>query len=241
VVDVAGQVGSDLARVFDLPAYEAGQKQRLGGLQLHRTGDEPAIRAEADRLAREGVVVFVLPEEEVLLPPVVVTGGAREADRLELRFEGGRITVSARELVLLVQGPIAREYQSRVVERKKPRLAGLDAGYRFHLYRHDVAPPLELDHENFSFGARGTVAGSSLLELKSWMADWGGAVAVDDGFKRLPPALAPAAAETGAGASLAAARAASARGKDAPLVLDNLTQFRFYSGWRAAVERRRRR
>jgi hypothetical protein len=41
-------------------------------------------------------------------------------------------------------------------------------------------------------------------------------------------------------AGLPRAPRSSGFGKDEPLaVLDNVAQFRFYSGWRAAVERRR--
>jgi len=70
-------------------------------------------------------------------------------------------------------------------------------------------------------------------------------VALDDGFRRLPPALAPSTQghglpglarppQPGAPARLGPGR------PQGPVLLDNLAQFRFYSGWRAAVERRLR-
>ena len=59
---------------------------------------------------------------------------------------------------------------------------------------------------------------------------------VDDGFRRISPALAPAAPAAGAAARLEdALRTSAAR---PPAILDNLAQFRFYSAWRGAVERR---
>jgi hypothetical protein len=63
---------------------------------------------------------------------------------------------------------------------------------------------------------------------------------VDDGFRWLPPALAPAApgAHGGTRPGLPAPTGRGAR--EGALVLDNLAQFRFYSAWRAAVERLRR-
>jgi hypothetical protein len=63
----------------------------------------------------------------------------------------------------------------------------------------------------------------------------------DDGFRRLPPALAPTTEEPDAGLA-GAARPRPRRGRDAlaPVILDNLAQFRFYSAWRGAIERRRR-
>jgi hypothetical protein len=240
VVDIKEQSALDLARIFDLPAYEAGQRQRLGGFQLQRAGDEASVRAEADRLSREGVAVMLVPEADARIPPVLITGGEQDGGRLSLRSEAGPLAVFGRELFLIVQGPIVREYQSRAIQRKKPQTASLDVGYRFHLHRSSDPRPLELDPAGFSFGTRGAVAGSSLLELKAWLAEVAPEVTVDDGFKRLPPALAPAAPETGAAASLQGlGRTGSTPGKEGPLVLDNLAQFRFYSGWRAAVERRR--
>ena len=64
-------------------------------------------------------------------------------------------------------------------------------------------------------------------------------MAGDDGFRRLPVALAPALPEEGAAASLRRTGGGPGWSKDARLILDNLAQFRFYSGWRAAAFRRR--
>jgi hypothetical protein len=65
---------------------------------------------------------------------------------------------------------------------------------------------------------------------------------VDDGFRLLPPALGEAAEEAGSLATFRGARGAGlAPGREAAIVLDNVAQFRFYSGWRAAIERVRSR
>jgi hypothetical protein len=238
VVDVTGRSAADLARLFGLPAFEAGQRERLGGLQLHRAGEEGRVREEADRLAREGLAVTLVSEAEARVPPVLIRGGEQEGGRLRLRSEEGPLEVSGEELLLIVKGPILREYQPRAVQRKKPRTASLTEGYRFHLHRRSTPRPVELDPANFAFGPRGAVAGSSLLELKTWLAEVASGVTVDDGFRRLPPALAPAAPEEGAASSLRRS-GLKGRDKDAPVILENVEQFRFYSGWRAAVERRR--
>jgi hypothetical protein len=72
------------------------------------------------------------------------------------------------------------------------------------------------------------------MEIAGWMAALGTTVPVDDGFRRLAPALAPAAPDAGAAARLQDAL----RGADrTAAILDNLAQFRFYSAWRGAVER----
>ena len=121
---------------------------------------------------------------------------------------------------------------------KRARTATLESGFRFHLHRRDDARPLELDPGAFDFGGNGPGT-SSLLQLTAWVQELTRGAAVDDGFRRLPPELGVAAAA--AGGPLAAADALGARAAlraEAPLVLDNLRQFRFYSAWRAAVERR---
>ena len=84
-VDATGRSASDLARFFGLPAYEAQQRERLGGLQLHRVGEEGAVRAEADRLASEGLSVTLVPEAEACTSFVLATGGEQQAGRFRLR------------------------------------------------------------------------------------------------------------------------------------------------------------
>jgi hypothetical protein len=238
VVDVTGIAAQDLSALLGLPAFEAGLRARVGGLHLHRVGDGDEIAAEAHRLQSHGLAALRLPEAEARTAPVVVTGGQQDGLRLRLRTSLGPLEVAAADVMLVVEGPIQREYQSRQVERKKPRTATLDAGYRFHLHRRHDTRPVELDPASFSFGTRGTVAGSSLLELKAWIAALGD-VAGDDGFRRLPVALAPAMPVEGAAASLRRTGGGSGRDKGANTILDNLAQFRFYSGWRAAAFRRR--
>ena len=202
VVDVTGAPASVLTDLLGLTAFEASLRARAGGLHLHRVGPAQEVEAEALRFAQARLPTFTLPEVEVRVAPVVATAGQRDDRRLRLRTSTGATTeVSAEDVLLIVQGPIQREYQSQAVERKKVRTATLDAGYRFHLHRRSDARPVELDPASFSFGAPGPVAGSSLLELKAWIAALGD-LASDDGFRRLPVALAPSLPEEGTAASL---------------------------------------
>jgi hypothetical protein len=101
---------------------------------------------------------------------------------------------------------------------------------------------VELDPGAFEFG-QAPLASSSLLELTSWLEQLLVGVPSDDSFRRLPPALAPSAPETGVvAAAKALARppiAGRSRRGEPRRILDNLEQFRFYSAWRAALERRR--
>lgn len=238
VADVTGAPASLLAELLGLSAFEAGVRARAGGLHLHRVGPIEEVKAEASILAEAGMRIVTFPEAEARAAPVVATGGEQDGRRLRLRTSEGPTDVSAAEVLLVVLGPIQREYQARQVERKNPSAATLEAGYRFHLHRRNEPRPVELDPASFAFGTRGTVAGSSLLELKAWIADLGD-LPSDDGFRRLPVALAPALPEEGTAASLRRTGGGPGRSGEARTILDNLAQFRFYSGWRAAAYRRR--
>jgi len=136
-----------------------------------------------------------------------------------------------------VRGPISREHQPEPA-RRLLRMATVAPGYRVHLWRRQEARPLELDPDSFDFGMAAQM--SSQLQLLEWVEANRGDAPLDDEFRRLAPVFSPS--EEGEGGPLAllrGARASRPRGAEA-LVLDNLPQFHFYSGWRAAVERRRR-
>ena len=242
VLEVGGQEAVVLERALGLAPFEAEMRLRRGGLQLHRRGPKAELREEAKRLEDAGLTVFRMSEAEARLRAIPVTGGRQENDRLHLRSEEGALAVAASDLLLIVRGPIRREYQAREIERKKPYTATLQEGYRFHLHRRLDPRPVEIDPASFAFGAEVPLTGSSLLELQAWLEALGESVPVDDGFKRLPPALGAAAEERGSLVALPGRRSSGVPSRrDAPLVLDNVAQFRFYSGWRAVIERRRAR
>lgn len=236
VLDLTGAEPAKLENALQLRPFEAEQLVRRGGFQLHRIAEAEVIRSEETRLLGAGLRVTVVPEIEARVAPVLAIRGRYESGELTVRHAGGDLRLGAKDLLLVVQGPIAREYQpSKQV--KRARSASLEAGYRLHLHRTSDPRPLELDPGAFEFGA-GPCEGSSLLTLSAWVRELGNGVPSDDHFRRLPAALGAASSET-AGAIGAAAGLAAGREKDAPLILDNLAQFRFYSGWRSAVERRR--
>src|SRR2546428_1323264 len=227
-----------LARALGLAAADAAHRVRRGGWQLLRIAEPAAAREQVARLGEAGLVAVLVPEAEVRLSarPVVALGGEWTGHEMSLRTTEGSMRVESSHLVLAVQGPIAREYQTSQ-EVKRARTATLESGYRFHLHRQGVARPVELDPGAFDFGSRASRA-SSLLQLSAWVHDLTRGLPVDDAFRRLPPEL--GVAESAATGPLAAADALGARAAvrgEAALVLDNLRQFRFYSAWRAAVER----
>jgi len=227
-----------LSRALGLAAADAAHRQRRGGWQLLRIAEPEAAREQAARLAEAGLVAMLIPEVDVRASarPVMALGGEWTGHELALRTPEAPARVAAGDLLLAVQGPIAREYQTSQ-DVKRSRTATLEAGYRFHLHRKGEPRPLELDPGAFDFGAGGA-GGSSLLQLTGWMQELTRGVVVDDGFRRLPPELGVAEAATAGPLAAADALGARAAGRaEGALVLDNLRQFRFYSAWRAAVER----
>jgi len=251
ILDLGTASEDTVASALGLSIFEAGQRRKRGGLQLHRIAEETRAREAAAALGAAGLGVVLVPEDEARTPPLHALGGGLEAGGLRLRAREGDLLVGSEDLRLVVRGPIAREYQPSL-QIRSVRTASLDGGYRIHLHRRADPRPVELDPGNFEFGF--TVTGSSLLELLGWIGAVAPAVPVDDEFRRLPPELSPAAAATFGVMAATAGLSRPDRGKpdfptravlggsgadEPPAVLDNVAQFRFYSGWRAAVERRR--
>jgi hypothetical protein len=241
VLDLVDVPPATLARALGVPPYEAALLARRGGLHLHRVLDPSAAEAEAAQMEAEGLAVVLVPETEARARPVRVAGGERSERALALRTEEGAVTVRDEELLLIVRGPIARQYRPPF-KKRRVETATLEDGYRIHLHRRAEPRPVEIDAANFEFGL--AVTGSARLELDAWVRSIAPGVPRDDGFRRLPPALGPAQPEPRGPLAVAAALARAARGAanngdDDVLLLDNVEQFRFYSGWRAAVERRR--
>ena len=221
-----------LGRARGLSLYEAGQRAARGGLDLVRTAPPSEAEALAADLRGAGLAVFLVPEGVARRVPVPTQGGGFENERLRLVTPEGEVVLARDDLLLVVKGPIAREYQAPMT-RVKFRTASLPDGYLVHLHPRRDAPPFELDPDNFEFGVESRQG--SLLELGLGLESLG--APTDDGFRKLVPALSPAVKE-GAGV-LARTRALVHAAGEGALVLDNLAQFRLYSGWRGAVERRR--
>jgi hypothetical protein len=221
-----------VAEALALAPFEVAQRMRRGGWHLHKVLAPDAAAVEGERLQAAGLAVRLVPEVEVRpsAEPIAVTGGTWSEPHLRLHTSRGDRALAAGDLLLIVSGAIQREYPAEF--RRNLRLAALTPGHRFHLHTRGEALAFELDPDAFVFDTPSPVPMSSLLELRSWIAGLT-PVPVDDGFRSLPPALGPS--PTPDPTAFAALRAGKKEG--AP-VHDNLRQFRFYSGWRAAVERR---
>jgi hypothetical protein len=222
-----------------LSPYEAGQWTRRGGLHLHRSLPAGDAAGERDRLLAHGITVFTCDEGDVraAAEPEPVLGGRFDGAALHARTPAGPVAVAPADLLLVVKGPIAREHEVRENPRVA-RTATLEPGLRFHLHRHHAARPLEVDPAAFELGAD-RANESSLIEIAGWIAALASSAPVDDGFRRVTPALAPVIPSPGAPPALE--DALRTRAGPAPAILDNLAQFRFYSAWRGAVERQARR
>jgi len=242
VLELAGTEPAGVAAALAISAYDAGQYVRRGGFQPHRMLEPDAARAELDRLAAAGMTALLVPESEIRQArvPRAARGGRFDGNALRLRMDEGPLIVGRNDATCIVRGPIVREYATSS-EVRRVRAAGLADGYRIHLFTGTDTRPIELDPGTFAFDASERHAGSSLLELLSWIREFEATAVTDIDFKRLPPTLAPADEDPlVATASLLEGRARPT-GKDSgegPVVLDNLAQFRHYSGWRAAVARR---
>jgi len=241
ILEISREDPPSLARALGISLFEADLRVRRGGFQLHRIAPAREIRNEATRLGEAGLSVVTLDEDEVraaALPELALRGQMSEGT-LALRTEASDRLVAREDLLIVVRGPIAKEHQAQPPSRVRPSAVTFDPGYRIHLHTRALIRPVELDPESFAFSCS-PIAGSSLLELNSWLSAF--SAPVDDGFRFLPPALSPAGEAEGVTAAVQALKdspTAGRRKEQSSPVLDNVGQFRFYSAWRGTLERRR--
>lgn len=230
-----------LGRALGLAAYDAGQRVRRGGWQLLRVGSAPSAD-EAAALAAAGARLEVLSGDDVRAAerPFVALGGSLSGGRLELRCAEARVTLAAGDLLLVVRGPIARRAHGQErVTRLRPFAAHPEPGLCVHLHRRGDPRPLELHPQTFEFGPGGAPAGAAVVALRRWIEALAAGAPIDEGFRHVTPALGPAQPEAHpAAVAIDALRGARRGAREARGGLDNLAQFRFYSAWRATVERR---
>jgi len=241
VLDLEATPVEALGSGLGLSSYEAELLGRRGGYHLHRILEESPAGKEAERLRSQGLVLDTVPESDARTKPLRAIGGECGWGFLSLRTEEEPVTLRRKNLVIIVQGPIARQYQ-QVYKRRKVEIASLDEGFRVHFHRRDDPRPVEIDGANFEFGF--TVTGSTRLELEAWIEVVSRNVPRDDHFRRVPPAFGVAEPEAKGPLAAASALGRTSRGRHTmgegeSVVLDNGAQFAFYSGWRGAIERRR--
>jgi hypothetical protein len=239
LLDLAGAEPAPLAEALGVSSYEATLLTRRGGLHLLRAAAHAQAEAEAERLRAHGALPWLVPEAEVRSPPLLCLAGERRGSVLLLRTTAGPVTLARGDALLVVSGPIAREYQTPA-ERRRISTARLEEGYRVQVHRRADRRALEIDALNFELGF--AASGSARLEIDAWLEAAAGDAPRDSGFARLGPVLGPSAPEPGGALAAVGTLAATTRGgagENRPVVLDNVAQFRFYSGCLAAVCRRR--
>lgn len=246
VMWLQGQDAGALARTLAIDLYDARQRVARGGAQLWRNVSRAEAPAELQRLRAAGLEALAIDERDVRQAgaPIVVAGGARDGVHLRLRAGAHTRELGQADLLLVVQGPIAREVQAESDARKSAkrlqRAPASEGGYRFHLHLRAAGErPLELDPAEFEF-EQAADGQAPYLTLRRWIEAVVPSVPVDDGFRLVAPALAPAATDSSNSrwAGMLALRAGDRQPRDRAW-LDNLAQFRFHSAWRAIVERQR--
>ncbi len=240
VFDLSEASPEQVASALGLTRYEAGQRVRRSGYQPHLVAPNDEAAAEGSRLASLGLAVTLVPETEILAAsqPFRVLAASFAAGRLEVESEEGGRRLDPPDLLLVVRGAIRRQYMTGFDSPKRVRSATLAPGARFQLHLRHTGDlrPFEIDADTLELRGERRFGASSLLELGRWLRLLTPA-SLDTGFDRLTPALAPAEEPRGGAAALSAGRGLERRPTGLP-VLDNVGQFRFYSGWRAGVERR---
>lgn len=233
VLDLREASAEAVAAALHTSAFEAGQRLKRGGYQLLRIARAAEAAAEAERIAGHAVRVLRLSEAELRRhAPLHAERGRLEPQRFVGRAAGRSLECPVNDVLLVVRGPIRREFQAQDKDLKQIKSATPAEGYRFHLHRVSDPKPLEIDPYGFDFEDR-EVSASSFLRVTQWIDALTPPPPIDDGFRLLPPALGESERD------LATARAlgrAPQQANERPL-LDNLKQFRLYSSWRGAVER----
>ncbi len=251
VIDVGASDAGAVCRALSLSRYDVRQLAQKSPLHLVRILPSSEAAHEGERLGHHGLAVFLLPEADVrrLTSPRPVHGGRWVDGTLVLRTPRGSVSLMPNDLLLVVQGPIAREYQvppelaefSNVRKLRHVRAAVLTQGFRYHLHGRAEPQPLELDPLAFEFPVPQAAGESSEQRLAAWVASLTTGVVVDATFARTTPALAPARETSQGSLSVAGAlhrRPPGAKDSSSP-ILDNLEQFRFFSAWRGVLERQR--
>jgi len=241
ILDLASVQAKSLEEALGMSAYQADLLARRGGFHLHRVLDPDLAEGEAETLRAAGMKVELVPESQARARPLRALRGERGSALLALRTEEGPLMLEHREILLVVRGAIARQYQP-TFKRRRVDAASLEEGFRVHFHRRSDPRPVEIDAANFEFGS--TATGSSRLELDAWVEGMGDELPRDDAFRLLPPAFGVAIAEAksplAAATSLRGSSSGGDRDRDGEsIILDNAEQFIFYSAWRAALERRR--
>lgn len=241
ILDTTASIES-IVDAFGISPWEAQQWQIASSFRLVRIAPEGRHEAmEAPLVASRHL--HTIPEKivtESRTPRFVEFVGASPGT-LALSLEDPE-TLTARRLelepsavLLIVSGPIKREKVREAASYKKPSDTRLDDGWLIHLHTRDDPRPLEIDPGRTKFETSGPASAHMLsLELVRRLEN---AAVHDAFFRNVVPALSPGADPLDELREMASAKKGGAK-EPKRVVLDNMAQFREYSAWRAAIERR---
>jgi hypothetical protein len=239
VLDLQGATPRALSKNLELSRFAADQLARRGGFHLVSIGEAGEARSAVLRLESDGLSALVVSEKDVreAARPFQAFRGSFHRGALQASGPEGALEIGKAEALLLVRGEVVRARQAPL-DLKRIEGGPLEPGLRIHLHRLSDPRPLELDPGDFE-SAEPPLTGSTLLEINRGLAELFPSLKEDTGFRHELPALAPQAPPEAGVSALAHGLRGEGRGKNEPVILDNLTQFRFYSAWRGTVERRR--
>lgn len=239
VLDVAGASEATLSSAFSISRWEARQWGAGPRYRLVRVSAD----AEADpAFAAPDLTLHVLPGEAIqrARTPVRIHAVDDLAEPLVLSTrpdpEG---PVVRRELIrgalsLIVYAPVRREKAPEVANARKPARTRLEDGLLVHLHMEGEPQPLEIDARRTAFEGEGPP--SAFLRSMALIRRLSETVPLDDSFRLVVPALAPAPDSDDEVEGLRKATNRSTREPRRP-TYDNAAQFRDYSAWRGALAR----
>jgi hypothetical protein len=244
VVDTSADAHA-LAVALGRGRVEMEALQRRRRYLLHRILPEAEMAADVARLTAQGVNLIALSESvvRVAAQPLLATGGNPEAGVFSLEGGGDTRTLTASDVLLVVWGAIRREALSETTRsmrdlRRIPATRTTESEL-CHIHTRSSLRPLELDPNAFIFTETRAGAASTLLRVRAAVAGLARATEIDRGFAQEAPALGVSSAPQRASLAGAFGEGRDAVGqRKAPVFLDNVAQFRFYSAWRGIVARR---
>lgn len=237
VLDVADASEATLVTAFAISAWEARQWRAGPRYRLIRVaGGDDAVEDPP------GLLIHVLEDAAVQRArnplPVAAIDDTRDAVICRTRPDPEGPLV-AREIPpgairLIVSAPIRRERTPDAVLLKRPPSVRLEDGLLVHLHVDGEPRPFEIDARRTAFEGDGPP--SAFMRTLALLRRLSETVPLDDSFRLVVPALAPA---PDTDRDLEGLRKAGRKSEKEPRkpIHDNSSQFRAYSAWRGVLAR----
>jgi len=239
IIDTLSTDPARLAEACGIAPWEARQWQLRSRYRLLRLAPDPEAQALIAQLKAAGVDAQALDSAATARArtPMRVLTLADEVVPFEASLQGSDaarvLRVGPEErLALVIMAAIRRERAADPAQIKRAETLRLEDFLVIHLHFRGESAPWEIDARTTGFEGGGSV--SAHMRLLALVRRLGEFTEVDDSFRHVVPALAPATPledET----PLRRAEKRDGRKPEARTLFDNLTQFRQYSAWRGAL------